>query len=130
MWTEILRGKIETRSARVSVIGLGYVGLSFAVELAKAGLVVRGTDLDCERVSLLNRGESYLVDVPSEALSGLKLTSVEPTPATIGAADCVLILTSHSKVDGAAIAEKARLVVDTRNLLWKYRQNHDSLVTL
>ena len=63
MWIKTLREKIEARTARVSVIGLGYVGLSLAVELAKAGIVVRGIDLDLERVSLLNRGESYLVDV-------------------------------------------------------------------
>ena len=50
MWTEILREKLEARTARVSVIGLGYVGLSLAVELAKAGIVVRGVDLDLERV--------------------------------------------------------------------------------
>jgi len=71
MWTRALKEKLETRAARVSVIGLGYVGLSLAVELAKAGLVVRGIDLDLERVGLLNRGESYLVDVPTEALAPL-----------------------------------------------------------
>ena len=71
MWTEILREKLEARTARVSVVGLGYVGLSLAVELAKAGIVVRGVDLDLERVSLLNRGETYLVDVPAETLAPL-----------------------------------------------------------
>jgi UDP-N-acetyl-D-glucosamine dehydrogenase len=71
VWTNTLREKLVTRNARVSIIGLGYVGLSLAVELAKAGLVVRGIDLDLERVSLLNRGESYLVDVPTEALGPL-----------------------------------------------------------
>ena len=71
MWTEVLREKLERRAARVSVIGLGYVGLSLAVELAKAGLTVRGIDLDLERVTLMNRGESYLVDVPTEALAPL-----------------------------------------------------------
>ncbi len=71
MWTETLLEKLEARNARVCVVGLGYVGLSLAVELAKAGLVVRGIDLDLERVSLLNRGESYLVDVPTEALVSL-----------------------------------------------------------
>jgi UDP-N-acetyl-D-glucosamine dehydrogenase len=69
--TKNLHEKIETRAARVSVIGLGYVGLSLAVELARAGFTVRGIDLDLERVSLLNRGESYLVDVPTEALGPL-----------------------------------------------------------
>ncbi len=62
---------METGTARVSVIGLGYVGLSLAVELGKAGLSVRGIDLDLERVSLLNRGESYLVDVPAQTLAPL-----------------------------------------------------------
>ena len=71
MWTKGLQEKLETRTARVSVIGLGYVGLSLAVELAKAGLTVRGVDLDLERVSLLNRGETYLVDVPADVLKPL-----------------------------------------------------------
>jgi UDP-N-acetyl-D-glucosamine dehydrogenase len=71
VWTTTLREKLETRAARVSVIGLGYVGLSLAVELAKAGMVVRGIDLDLERVSMLNRGEGYLVDVPGETLAPL-----------------------------------------------------------
>jgi UDP-N-acetyl-D-glucosamine dehydrogenase len=71
VWTTTLHDKLETGTARISVIGLGYVGLSLAVELAKAGLTVRGVDLDLERVSLLNRGESYLVDVPADTLRPL-----------------------------------------------------------
>jgi UDP-N-acetyl-D-glucosamine dehydrogenase len=71
VWTTTLREKLETRAARVSIVGLGYVGLSLAVELAKAGMVVRGIDLDLERVSRLNRGESYLVDVPADVLAPL-----------------------------------------------------------
>jgi len=71
MWNETLLRKLESRTARVSVIGLGYVGLSLAVELAKAGFEVRGVDLDLERVNLLNRGKSYLVDVAGEALAPL-----------------------------------------------------------
>jgi len=71
VWIQTLQEKVETRTARVSVIGLGYVGLNLAVELARAGLTVRGVDLDLERVNLLNRGESYLVDVPAEVLRPL-----------------------------------------------------------
>ena len=71
MWTTTLQEKLETGTARIAVIGLGYVGLSLAAELAKAGLTVRGVDLDLERVSLLNRGESYLVDVPADTLRPL-----------------------------------------------------------
>ena len=94
MWNEVLREKLVARTARVSVIGLGYVGLSLAVELAKAGLVVRGIDLDFERVTLLNRGESYLVDVPTSALAPLVATG-QLTASTefgeAGSADALII---------------------------------------
>ena len=70
-WKEVLEGKIAAKTARVQVIGLGYVGLSLAVELAKAGFTVRGVDVDLERVARLNRGQSYLSDVTSETLAPL-----------------------------------------------------------
>jgi UDP-N-acetyl-D-glucosamine dehydrogenase len=70
-WTDTLKSKIDARTAAVTVVGMGYVGCSLAVELAKAGLRVRGIDLDLERVSRLNRGESYLVDVATETLGPL-----------------------------------------------------------
>ncbi len=70
-WKDGLKRKIEDRTARVHVIGLGYVGLSLAVELARAGFAVRGIDVDMERVTRLNRGQSYLVDVASETLAPL-----------------------------------------------------------
>jgi UDP-N-acetyl-D-glucosamine dehydrogenase len=68
---DTLGRKIERREATVAVIGMGYVGLSLAVALARAGFRVHGIDLDIERVSLLNRGQSYLVDVASETLAPL-----------------------------------------------------------
>jgi UDP-N-acetyl-D-glucosamine dehydrogenase len=66
-----VKEKLEVRSAKVAVIGMGYVGLSLAIELAKAGLAVRGIDVDLERVTLLNRGTSYLVDVSGDVLAPL-----------------------------------------------------------
>ena len=70
-WKDVLERKIAARTARIQVIGLGYVGLSLAVELAKAGFTVRGIDVDLERVAQLNRGQSYLSDVTSETLTPL-----------------------------------------------------------
>jgi len=69
-----LRDKIRNREARLGVIGLGYVGLPLAVEMAKAGLVVYGIDVDARKVRSINRGVSYVQDVPSELLTDLVKT--------------------------------------------------------
>ncbi len=58
-----LRAKIEKRQARIAVIGLGYVGLPLAVEFAKAGFRVDGIDLDKGKVSSVNSGRNYILDV-------------------------------------------------------------------
>ncbi len=60
-----------SRDARVGVVGLGYVGLPLAVELARAGYQVTGIDVDAEKVRQLMAGESYIPDVPSPALARL-----------------------------------------------------------
>jgi UDP-N-acetyl-D-glucosamine dehydrogenase len=63
-------------------------------------------------------------------MSGLTLAAVTPDPDVIRAADCVLILTNHSRFDYAAIAENAQLVVDTRNALRAHRRSRATIVTL
>src|SRR5882724_2740270 len=68
---EILAEKITNRTARVGIIGLGYVGLPLAMEFAKAGFSVTGIDVQEEKVAQLNRGESYIQDVPTELLRPL-----------------------------------------------------------
>jgi len=64
-----LKSKIVDRSARLGVIGLGYVGLPLALEMAREGFHVTGLDSDRERVESINAGVSYVRDVPSEMLS-------------------------------------------------------------
>ena len=58
-----LERKIEEKEARICVIGLGYVGLPLAVEFARLGFPVTGLDVDEERVSAMNRRQSYIQDV-------------------------------------------------------------------
>jgi UDP-N-acetyl-D-glucosamine dehydrogenase len=93
-WKDTLKAKIEDRTARVHVIGLGYVGLSLAVELAKAGFTVRGIDVDLERVTRLNGGQSYLVDISTETLAPLvadgRLTGTTEFDE-VGQADALII---------------------------------------
>jgi len=68
---EVLLQRIERRTAHVSVIGLGYVGLPLAVEMAQAGFTVTGIDIDEPRVRKLQRGESYIQDVPTRDVKAL-----------------------------------------------------------
>jgi UDP-N-acetyl-D-glucosamine dehydrogenase len=63
-----LQARIEGKTARVAIIGQGYVGLPLAVAFARAGFRVTGLDVDAERVAALTRGESYVPDVPAVEL--------------------------------------------------------------
>ena len=62
---EALRKKLDARTARVGVVGLGYVGLPLAVEFARAGFTTVGIDVDQRKVDRIGRGESYIQDVPT-----------------------------------------------------------------
>jgi len=66
-----LKSRIKDRSARVGVIGLGYVGLPLAVEYARAGFKVTGLDVDRNKVDALNSGRSYIKDVPEDQIKSL-----------------------------------------------------------
>ncbi len=69
--TQNLIEKIRNRTARVGVIGLGYVGLPLAVEKAKAGFVVTGFDIQADKVDKVNRGENYIGDIVDSDLQRL-----------------------------------------------------------
>ena len=65
-----LKERIGSGSVAVGVMGLGYVGLTEAVEFVRAGLRVIGFDVDEERVRAVQAGRSYVVDVPDPDLAG------------------------------------------------------------
>jgi UDP-N-acetyl-D-glucosamine dehydrogenase len=67
----LLGEKIRSHSARVGVVGLGYVGLPLAVEFARAGFAVTGIDIIAEKVRRVNAGDSYVGDIPSAVLGPL-----------------------------------------------------------
>jgi UDP-N-acetyl-D-glucosamine dehydrogenase len=67
----VLEEKIRTRQAKVGIVGLGYVGLPLAVEFAKAGFTVTGIDLSDSKIERINKGDSYVGDVPSTTLAPL-----------------------------------------------------------
>ena len=63
--------KIKDGSAKAGVVGLGYVGLPLAVEIAESGLQVTGFDVQQHKVDAINAGKSYILDVPSERVAAL-----------------------------------------------------------
>jgi len=66
-----LQQKLGDGSAVLGVVGLGYVGLPLVVEMAKAGHRVVGLDISDEKIALVNKGESYIPDVPTDELTVL-----------------------------------------------------------
>jgi UDP-N-acetyl-D-glucosamine dehydrogenase len=87
-----LREKIERRTARVGVIGLGYVGLPMCVEFCRAGFSVTGIDIDENRVGKLQESRSYILDVSDEALASIS-GNLHPTTnyASLAEVDIVII---------------------------------------
>ena len=65
---DVLAAKIQGKTAVSGIVGLGYVGLPLAVEFARAGLPVLGFDISQAKIDTLNRGESYIQDVPTSVL--------------------------------------------------------------
>lgn len=66
-----LKEKIIHKSAKVAVIGLGYVGLPLALELANAGFHVFGIDILKEKIESLRRGHSYVLDVENREVEAV-----------------------------------------------------------
>lgn len=66
-----LNRKIKSKKANIGIVGLGYVGLPLAVAFAEKGFQVTGIDTDQSKVSKLNKGLSYVMDVPSKTVERL-----------------------------------------------------------
>lgn len=66
-----LQERIAKRTAKVGVLGLGYVGLPLAVEFAKAGFDVTGIDVQTDKVDQFNAGRSYVKDVSDDVFRPL-----------------------------------------------------------
>nr|MBA3806231.1 nucleotide sugar dehydrogenase [Acidobacteriota bacterium] len=85
---------INTQAARIGVIGLGYVGLPLAVEFARKGFRATGFEVDERKAALINAGDSYIGDVPSDTVR--ELVAQERLHATtnfdeLSACDAIII---------------------------------------
>lgn len=69
---ETLIKKLQDKTAKIGILGMGYVGLPLAVVFAEAGFNVLGIDPDQRKVDTFNKGISYIQDVPAETVARLK----------------------------------------------------------
>ncbi|MEI8349140.1 MAG: nucleotide sugar dehydrogenase [Candidatus Omnitrophota bacterium] len=76
----LLKNRIQTKKAKLCVIGLGYVGLPLALAFSKKGYLVYGLDNNVSRIERLKKGERYILDFePREALALIKAGRFIPT---------------------------------------------------
>ncbi len=69
---ETLIKKFQDKSAKIGILGMGYVGMPLAVAFAEAGFSVLGIDPDQRKTDTFNKNISYIQDVPTETIVRLK----------------------------------------------------------
>lgn len=118
--SEQLLTKLQLRTATVAVVGLGYVGLPLAETFAWGGFSVVGFDIDDEKVTRLNAGESYIKHISSQRIRELresKSFSATSDPACFRDADAIVIcvptpLTETREPDLSYIEGTGRMLKD------------------
>ncbi len=117
---EKLRQAIEARTARVGIIGLGYVGLPLAVTAANAGFPVLGFDIDARRVERINAGETMIKHIDGALIKGAidkGLFEATADFSRLSEADAILIcvptpLTRHREPDLSFVTATAKVVAE------------------
>src|SRR5262249_1444079 len=78
--TDNFLARIGLRSARVAIVGLGYVGLPLAETFAAGGFALTGFDIDSQKVAKLRLGQSYIGHISGDRVSEmLRSGRFEPT---------------------------------------------------
>lgn len=114
-----LLNKIKTKEAVLGVVGLGYVGLPLAVEMAKSGYKTIGFDVQKEKVTMVNQGNNYISDVISAELQQVvqagKLLATEDY-SLLQKIDVIAIcvptpLDAHHQPDLSCVTQSAKAIV-------------------
>jgi UDP-N-acetyl-D-glucosamine dehydrogenase len=112
-----LLARVRNRTARVGIIGLGYVGLPLAQAFSARGFPVLGFDVDPAKVEKLRRGESYIGHISADAVRRMRQNRFDATAAfdRLAEADAVIIcvptpLTDAREPDLTYVVNSARSV--------------------
>ena len=85
--------KFAQRTAKIGIVGLGYVGLPLMLRYAEVGYTVLGFDIDANKVNQLNQGESYIEHIAAHKIAVARQTGFEATTdfARIGEVDAIIL---------------------------------------
>jgi UDP-N-acetyl-D-glucosamine dehydrogenase len=107
--------RLESRTAKIGVIGLGYVGLPLSLLLSEAGFKVTGFDIDTNKVTDLEAGRSYIFRIPKEEIQGARQHGFTATTdfSHLSDQDAIIMcvptpLTEHREPDLSYVANTAR----------------------
>jgi UDP-N-acetyl-D-glucosamine dehydrogenase len=107
--------RLEARTAKIGVIGLGYVGLPLSLLLSEAGFKVTGFDIDEKKVTDLEAGRSYIFRIPAEEIQSARKQGFSATANFSGLSeqDAIIMcvptpLTEHREPDLSYVANTAK----------------------
>ena len=85
--------KFRDKTAKIGIVGLGYVGLPLMLRYAETGFKVLGFDIDAEKVNKLNNGETYIEHIPAEKIAAASNSLFEATTdfSRIGEVEAVIL---------------------------------------
>jgi UDP-N-acetyl-D-glucosamine dehydrogenase len=109
--------RLKAHTAKIGVIGLGYVGLPLSLLFAEAGFTVTGFDIDGKKVTDLEAGRSYIFRIPAEEIQAARAKGFTATTdfSRLTAQDAIIMcvptpLTGHREPDLSFIENTARAV--------------------
>src|SRR5215469_16810370 len=109
--------RLETRTAKVGVIGLGYVGLPLSLLFSEAGFKVTGFDIDAKKVTDLEAGRSYIFRIPAEEIQAAQKNGLRATTdfSRLSDMDAIIMcvptpLTEHREPDLSYVENTAKAV--------------------
>jgi UDP-N-acetyl-D-glucosamine dehydrogenase len=107
--------RLETRTAKIGVIGLGYVGLPLSLLFSEAGFKVTGFDIDTKKVTDLEAGRSYIFRIPAEEIQSARKQGLTATTdfSKLSEQDVIIMcvptpLTEHREPDLSFVANTAK----------------------
>jgi UDP-N-acetyl-D-glucosamine dehydrogenase len=113
----LLAAKLEDRTARIGVIGLGYVGLPLVLLFSEQKFRITGFDIDAKKISILGEGSSYIVRIPGTEIQAAKRQGFSATSdySQIAAMDAIIIcvptpLNDHHEPDLSFIEATAESI--------------------